>query len=232
MGAFDGAPLAGLLAGNDRHVEELEPDAFHGLEDEQDPDVVTVCCADARVQQERMWDVNRPGTLFTPSTLGNQVWALDGEDRIVDGGVTFATEHAGVEAVAVVGHTGCGAITAAYEVVEGGPTPGPRGVDRWVEQLVPVVESAIEAGVLAGADSRRETINRLVERNVDAQVDFLRAAPVTSVPVYGFVYDFQGAYGDEAGRCYLVNRDGTTDVGDLAAGLPAAHRGVARRLTD
>lgn len=232
MGAFEGAALAGLLAGNDDHVAGLAVDAFTGLESAQDPDVVTVCCADSRVPQERMWGIDRPGTLFTPSTIGNQVWDLDGDERIVDGGVAYAVAHAGVEAIVVVGHTGCGAVDAAFGVAEGAAPPGPRGVDLWVDQLVPVVRRARDAGIVDDGLDRQTAVNRLVEHNVDEQVAFLQKSPAIGdeLPVYGFVYDFQGAYGETPGRCYLVNLDGATEPEAIAEALPERHQGVARRL--
>lgn len=234
MGAFRGAVLEGLLTGNEDHVRSLSATAFSGLEHAQHPDVVAICCADSRVPQEQMWNVDRPGTLFTPSTIGNQVWDLDGDDRIVDGGVAYAVAHAGVEAVAVVGHTGCGAVAAAYDVVTGSTHPGPRGVDLWVDQLIPVVRSALENELVDRDLPRESIINRLVEHNVDKQVQFLCETDVVpeGMPIFGFVYDFQEAYGDEPGRCYLVNVDGRTDLDTVAQTVPNEHRGVLRRLTD
>uniref|UniRef100_UPI00366B2539 carbonic anhydrase n=1 Tax=Cryptosporangium minutisporangium TaxID=113569 RepID=UPI00366B2539 len=93
-------------------------------QDGQQPDVVAVCCSDSRVPQERMWGVDDPGTVFTPSNIGNQVWDEDEGERIVDGGVLYPIHHAGTDAVAVVGHTGCGAVTAAYGLATEGAKPG------------------------------------------------------------------------------------------------------------
>ena len=233
MGAFAEDPLAGMLEGNERHVHSLRRDAFHGLEDEQHPDVVTVCCADSRVPQERMWGIEDPGTLFTPSTIGNQAWDIRGDEHVVDGGIAYAVYHTDVETVAIVGHTGCGAIAAAYEAVQSGELPGPHGVDLWIEQLIPVVDSALKADIIAGVSDDRAIINRLVEWNVDAQVKFLlddNELP-SSTDIFGFVYDFQGAYGDVPGRCYLVNYDGVTDSDRIADNLPQKYSHLAKRLT-
>ncbi|ARS89252.1 carbonic anhydrase [Natrarchaeobaculum aegyptiacum] len=214
--------LENLLAGNERHVESLPEDYFADVQDGQHPDVVAICCSDSRVPQERMWGVDAPGTVFTPSNIGNQVWDDDEGDRIVDGGVLYPIHHADTEAVAVVGHTGCGAVTAAYQLATGGDQPGPRGVDKWVELLVPVVEEALESDLI-DADADDETvINQLVEYNVDAQARFLRESDDVpeDVAVYGFVYDFQGVYGNEHGRTYLVNVDGETRPDEIADLLP------------
>ncbi len=220
--------LLTLLAGNEAHVEGLTPDHFVAVREEQRPAAITVCCSDSRVSQEGMWSIDEPGTVFTPSNIGNQTWDDHGGDRIVDGSLLYPIHHAGTEAVAIVGHTGCGAVTAAYDVATGGKPPGPQGVRKWVELLVPVVEEALESGLIDREAATERVVDQLVEYNVDAQARFLRNSrdvPET-VSVYGFVYDFHGVYGEEAGRTYLVNLDGTTDPDRIAECLPGYDHAV------
>ncbi|MFU8868594.1 carbonic anhydrase [Natronococcus sp.] len=224
--------LAELLAGNANHVEELSDDYFEDVQTGQHPDVVSVCCSDSRVPQERMWSVDHPGAVFTPSNIGNQVWDDDDGERIVDGGMLYPIHHAGTEAAAVVGHTGCGAVTAAYQVATGGDRPGPRGVDKWVDLLVPVVEEGLESDLVDADGDEKRVINQLVEYNVDHQAQFLResADVPDDVAVYGFVYDFQGVYGDEHGRASLVNLDGETRPEVIADRIPGEYEGATRSL--
>ena len=228
----DHAVLHELLAGNERHVTDLPEGYFSPVQDGQRPDVVSVCCSDSRVPQERMWGVDHPGTVFTPSNIGNQVWDDDEGDRIVDGGLLYPIHHADTDVAAVVGHTGCGAVTAAYEVATGGDHPGPRGVDKWVDMLVPVVEAGLESDLVDDGDDEKVVINQLVEYNVDYQARFLRESDDVpdDVAVYGFVYDFQGVYGDEHGRTYLVNVDGETDPDAIADLLPEAYADATHSL--
>ncbi|SFC66129.1 carbonic anhydrase [Halobiforma haloterrestris] len=226
--------LRELLAGNATHVEGLADDYFADVQDGQRPDVVAVCCSDSRVPQERMWGVDEPGTVFTPSNIGNQVRDEDDGESIVDGGMLYPIHHAGTEVAAVVGHTGCGAVTAAYEVATGGDLPGPRGVDKWVEGLVPIVEDGLESDAIDTDADDGTVINRLVEYNVDRQVRFLRASDDVpdEVDVYGFVYDFQGVYGDAYGRAYLTNVNGETDPDALAGLVPDEYADAVERLLD
>ncbi|MFP8951399.1 carbonic anhydrase [Natrialbaceae archaeon A-arb3/5] len=221
-----------LLAGNERHVDELPDDYFSAVQAAQHPDVVSVCCSDSRVPQERMWGVDNPGSVFTPSNIGNQVWDDDEGEMIVDGGMLYPIHHAGTDVAAVVGHTGCGAVTAAYQVATGGEYPGPRGVDKWVEMLVPVVEDGLESDLVDESADEQSVINQLVEYNVDRQATFLRES--TAVPdevaVYGFVYDFQGVYGNEDGRAYLVNVNGETDPDAIAELLPEEYETATESL--
>ncbi|MFP4632520.1 MAG: carbonic anhydrase [Halobacteriales archaeon] len=208
-----------LLDGNDEHVRGLADSWFEHLRDGQRPRAVSMCCSDSRVSQELMWSVDEPGWLFTPSTIGNQVWdRVDGR-LVVDGSVLYPMEYAETEVVVVVGHTGCAALTAAFEAVEN-ETEHPVGVSKWVELLVPVVEDALDAGVVEG--SEEDVVHRLVEHNVDRQVEFLLESDDVSddVSVYGFVYDLHLAYGDVDGRAYLVNADGERDVDVLRDLVP------------
>ncbi|GAB3667285.1 carbonic anhydrase [Halopiger thermotolerans] len=224
--------LETLLAGNRRHVESLPEDYFEDVQTSQHPGVVAICCSDSRVPQEHMWGVDHPGAVFTPSNIGNQVWDEDDGERIVDGGILYPIHHTETAVAAVVGHTGCGAVTAAYRVATGGEMPGPQGVDKWVGMLVPVVEEAIESGAVDPDGDEETVVNQLVEYNVNRQVAFLRnAADVPDdIAVYGFVYDFQRVYGDADGRAYLINVDGETDPAAIRERVPDGYETAAASL--
>ena len=224
--------LLELLAGNAEHVTSLPEGYFETVREEQHPDVVTICCSDSRVPQERMWHTERPGSVFTPSNIGNQAWDDHDGERIVDGSLLYPIHYAGTRAVAVVGHTGCGAVTAAYRVATGAEPPGPLGVTKWVELLVPVIEEGLESGLVDPNADEETVINQLVEYNVDFQAQFLRRSDDVPdhVAVYGFVYDFHGVYGTDVGRAYLVNRDGVTDPAAIAEELPAEYEPAIESL--
>jgi carbonic anhydrase len=213
---MDEKPLATLLDRNDRHVGGLARDHFDGVQEGQSPPVVSVCCADSRVSQERMWSVREPGWLFTPANIGNL--AMDpARPQQVDGSLLYPVEHAGTSTIAIVGHTGCGALTAAYDVVMGGPPPEAAGVAARIEPLIPIVERGLEA--MENPDRNRSAvIDELVEYNVQAQVQFLTesAEIPDAVRTFGFVYDLHGTYGGPRGRTYLVSADGVTAPAELS----------------
>src|SRR6056297_236815 len=231
------ATLADLLGRNDRHVESLPADYFDDVQDGQSPAVVSVCCSDSRVSQEGMWDVEEPGWLFTPSTIGNQVWdRVDGE-LVLDGSFCYPMAFTDTEVAVVVGHTGCGAVTAALEAVradQGGDEDAdatPAGVAKWVDLLAPVVEDGL-ADDRVDPDADATLVDQLVEYNVDRQVAFLQDSDDVpeSVDVYGFVYDFQRVYGDAPGRAYLVNAEGETDEAALASQVEDRFEDHVKRL--
>jgi carbonic anhydrase len=217
------ATLRALLERNARHTDGLPADQFDDVQEGQSPALVSVCCSDSRVSQEGMFDATEPGWLFTPSTIGNTVWDRHGDDRVVDGSVLYPTVATDTEVVAVVGHTGCGALTAALDVVRGDAAleEFPPGIALRLAELLPVVEDGL-ADDRVDPDAAAGLVDQLVEFNVERQVAFLAESP--DVPdgtaVYGFVYDFQGVYGDVRGRTYLVAGGDDGDPEAVAAALP------------
>lgn len=211
--------LERLLEGNERHVRGISADYFDGLRGAQYPDVVSVSCSDSRVPGRGAWGVSAAGELFTSVNVGNQAWTEVDDELVANDAVGYAVESLGVDDVVVLGHTGCGAVTAAYDAVRGEEAELLPGVQRAISRFVPVVEDAREEGVYDDETAAGEAVNRLVEYLVREQVAFLVESDAVpeDVTVSGFVYDFQRAYGDDDGAAYLVAADGETD-GDALRG--------------
>ncbi|GAA0716425.1 carbonic anhydrase [Halorubrum trapanicum] len=142
--------LADLLDRNDDHVAALAPGAFDRHRDDQRPGVVSVCCSDSRVSQEGMFAVDEPGFLFTSGAIGNSVSALVDGERVLDGSVAYPLRHTHTEVLAVVGHTGCGAVGAALAAARTGEFPAEPGVRADVEALLPIVESGLADPAVVG----------------------------------------------------------------------------------
>lgn len=231
---FEG-DLEGLLQRNREWTDALPAEAFEGLRDSQSPGVVSVCCSDSRVSQDGMFRTSlEAGSLFKPSNIGNKViTAVDGE-RVVDGSFLYGLEALDAASGVVVGHTGCGAITAAYAIATGETVDGAPGVLQEVEVLVECVEEAFENDAIDTDVEKGAVINQLVEYNVDAQIDFLRESEEVSSDrdLYGFVYDFQKAYGEVDGRTVLVNANGETDTDALREHVPEGYEEFVGSLLD
>ena len=218
-----------LLAGNDAHADEFRS-KFDGLQDAQYPDAVTVCCSDSRVLQDRMWNNDAPGRIFTCGNIGNRVVQESDGEQVVSGDVLYPVEHTGTETVVVVGHTGCGAVTATYaDLTEG--IDEPPGIRRCLDLLTPHVEPGIER--LPDGLSDAEAVNHLVEFNVDRQVAFLRDSDEVpdAATVYGVVYDFQDVYSDRRGEVQVINVDGERDPETLRVEHPAFADRIRRLWT-
>jgi carbonic anhydrase len=179
-----------------------------------------------------MWSVEEPGWLFSVGNIGNQVQERYGGEDVVGGDFLYPIAFADTRVAVVVGHTGCGAVTAALDRVRSGdPEALPPGIEKRVEALVPIVEAGLDDDRV-DPDREVSLVNQLVEYNVDRQVEFLRAADSIpdDVTVAGFVYDFQGVYGDALGRTYLVARDGKRRPEELRVTVPGRLEGHVRRL--
>lgn len=125
--ASDHAPTASadtalgrLTAGNKRFVADALSHPSQSAERRtetaqgQHPFAVILTCADSRLSPEIIFDQGI-GDLFVVRNAGNLL------DDIVLGSIEYAVEHLHVSLVVVLGHTKCGAVSAA---VAGGEAPG------------------------------------------------------------------------------------------------------------
>lgn len=215
------------LRRNADHAREFR-DRFDDVQDAQHPDLVSVCCSDSRVLHDHLWGNDRPGSVFTASNIGNRVTQRTRDGDVVSGDVLYPVEHTGTDTVAVVGHTGCGAVTATYDALTG-DAEEPPGIAHCIRLLEPHIEDGVDA--LPADVDRTTAVNHLVEYNVDRQVDVLLDSDEVpdGVQVVGAVYDFQDVYSGSRGELHVVNVDGDTDVGALRDDHPEIADRVERR---
>lgn len=215
-----------LLEGNAEHARRYR-DRFDAVQDGQRPVAVTVACADSRVLADHLWDNDEPGRLFTCTNIGNRV-AVRPDDPVVSGDVLYPLVHLGTEVVLVVGHTGCGAVTAAHDALTA-DADEPDGIAHSLALLT--ADLAPDVDRLPPTASREEAVNRLVERNVDRQVERLVASDAVpdAVTCVGVVYDFQDVYPGERGSVHVVTVDGETDPDALRERHPDVASRVHRR---
>ena len=100
-----------LVAGNHRFATGKP--APHNLQAQresltktQHPRVAVLSCSDSRVPPELIFDEGL-GDLFVVRSAGED------DDAIVIGSLEYAVEHLGSAVIVVMGHQGCGAVTAA-----------------------------------------------------------------------------------------------------------------------
>lgn len=203
-----------LLERNLEHSENFQ-NKFDDVQNSQSPHTVTICCSDSRVLQDHMWGNDEPGDIFTVANIGNRTYQRTEEGEAASGDVLYPVQHTDTGNIVVVGHTGCGAVTATYDAVKEGLEGEPEGIDYCVELLKSEIEEGVEK--LPDDLDRSESINRLVEYNVDRQVEMLRASEdiPDETDVYGVVYDFQDVYSGERGEIHLINVDGENSVEEL-----------------
>jgi len=161
------AALAELKAGNARHVAKTYQRPHqtaarqHALESGQTPHCTILTCADSRVPPEIIFDKGL-GDIFDVRVAGN----VAGDDEIAS--IEYAAEHLHTPLVVVMGHSHCGAVSAA---VEGGTLPG----------KLPTLMAAIRPAVDQSASEPGDRIANAVRDNVVHVVEQLRASkPVLS----------------------------------------------------
>ena len=147
-----------LRAGNERWVADLmeaprrDQDRMVEVAAGQAPFATVLTCADSRVSPELAFDQG-VGDLFVVRTAGHVL------DPGVTGTIHYAADVLLTPVVVVLGHSACGAVSAAYERAD--VPAGVRPVlDRIGERALgaPNVDAAIEAHVEATAAALRETM--------------------------------------------------------------------------
>lgn len=145
----------------------------------QNPFAIVLSCADSRVPVEVLFDQGI-GDLFVIRNAGNIL------DDVVLGSMEYAVEHLGTPLVVVLGHTFCGAVTAA---VQGGEVPGHIG------SIVEIIQPAVDEAKKANGD----TVMNAILANVRLVVTALKnnepilaeAVKHNHVQVVGCIYDLE-----------------------------------------
>jgi carbonic anhydrase len=188
--------LSLLMEGNRRHQSgRVELHDYSPVGDDhasrQMPFAAIISCADSRVSPTLVFDVDR-GNLFSSKVAGNTI----------DGGTLGSTEFAvkvlGVKLVMVLGHSNCGAVTAAIEVANGEssyPADEYGAIGEVVDRIVPSIRDLPPA---------ERTLPASVELNAAAQAaDLAERDPIVKPAV-------------EAGQIVVV-----AAVYDIASGAVA-----------
>jgi len=153
------AALAKLKEGNARFssskVSQGKPTAAKRAEtaQAQHPFAIVLGCADSRTAPEIVFDQNI-GDLFVVRTAGNLV------DEHALGSFEYAVDHLGARLIVVLGHTRCGAVTAA---LASDTAPG------HVQSLVRDIQPAVKAAKGKPGDALSATVTENA-RQVAAQI--------------------------------------------------------------
>jgi len=170
-----------FATGKVRHPHE-EKNWRLGLESGQHPFAVILGCADSRACPELLFDQGF-GDLFVIRVAGNIV------DVDVTASIEYAVDHLGTMLVVVLGHSGCGAVTATLDQLADS-TREPEEIVSLLYRIEPALEG------LPKNLSREKLISLAVERNVQfavrrlAQVpDLRRNMRSRKLQIVGAVYD-------------------------------------------
>src|ERR1700687_3866564 len=141
----------------DRMVS-TDADFFRRLESQQAPEYLWIGCSDSRVPANEIVGLD-PGELFVHRNVANLAPPQDANYLSV---LQFAVDVLKVKHIIVVGHYGCGGVSAAVDGKRRGL------VDHW---LHPIREICREhSGALDALAGEHQRLNRLAELNVVRQV--------------------------------------------------------------
>lgn len=178
--------LAILRAGNERFVAGTPNPEPHGprvakLAYGQSPFAVVLGCSDSRVPVETVFD-QAPGDLFVVRVAGNFL----NDDNL--GTIEFGIEILKARLVVVLGHSKCGAVTAALAYERDG-TAQSGHIQCIVDATVPAVRSArdLPGDWLNNAIAQNVALNAaaMTERSKIIEV----AVEAGNVQVIGGIYD-------------------------------------------
>ena len=161
--------LSRLKAGNERFVAgklrhpHLGNDWRKRLAGGQKPFATILGCSDSRVPPELLFDQGF-GDLFVVRVAGNVI------DTDVAGSVEYGVDHLGTKLVVVMGHEGCGAVTAALQ-----PDEKLANEPNEIQALVGRIKPGLSAPRSEQPFEKRLTT--AVEENVRTSVQQLRKVP-------------------------------------------------------
>ena len=175
--------LEKLLSGNENYLSgNITPNVDASLRTDlatngQHPYAIVITCSDSRVPAELIFDSSL-GDIFVIRTAGNVVSDFE------IGSVEYGAEHLGSPLILVLGHTNCGAVTAA---TEGGEAEGK--IQSIVDEIEPSVQKAKEADA-------EDVLTKAIEFNVMNSVNKILSSDIIKelreegkVEVLGGVYD-------------------------------------------
>lgn len=143
----------------DRRIQLLES---------QNPFAIILSCSDSRVPSEIIFDQGL-GDLFVIRVAGNIVAPS------IIGSVEFAVATFGTPLVVVMGHSQCGAVSAALDVVQAGKNFTSENIRDIVERISPSIRPLVEScNAKPAKATREELMSCCVRANILASVNQLQ----------------------------------------------------------
>ena len=184
--------IQSLEQGNQLFIERMKKyraDFFEQCSQGQKPEYFVIACSDSRTDPESVTS-SLPGTIFAHRNIANIV---DEEDNSFRAGLYYALVALNVDAIIILGHTGCGGVKAAHEKVS------QPEILPWVS----LIENSLSSYPI---DERTPSLEELERHNIRVQVKNVLHHPVyiqegNSIPVIG------GLFHTESGELEWIHMD-------------------------
>lgn len=188
-------------------VKETDPEFFHELSKQQNPEYLWIGCSDSRVAANQIVDM-LPGQIFVHRNIANVVVHTDLNCLSV---IQYAVDVLQVKHIIVCGHYGCGGIMAAMDNREHGL------IDNWLRHIKDVYRYHQDRIDVLQDD--QEKINLLCELNVVEQVANICHTTIVqnawksgqALTVHGWIYSIENGILKDLDVC-VTNPDDISQV--------------------
>ena len=188
----------------------------------QHPLAVVLSCIDSRTPAELILDLGL-GDIFSVRIAGNVI------SQNVLGSLEYGCAVAGAKVILVMGHTQCGAVTAAVDLLCSGQNPEQTTGCQHLESIVDQIQQSLDGPTAeranqATGDDRAVVVDEVARRNVLRTVREIVAQSRTisklvregRVAVVGALYDLRSA------KIELLQADAIPGQSAVSASSPAA----------
>jgi len=147
----------------------------------QEPFAVVLGCSDSRVPVETIFD-QEPGNVFVVRLAGNVI------DAYTLGSIEYAVAILKASLLLVLGHSSCGAVTAAVDYVKNGARQ-PGHIQGLVGAIVPAARRTRDGAGDWLARAIAENVRLNMERAIDESSIVAQAVAAGALGIAGAVYD-------------------------------------------
>ncbi len=179
---------------NVRYKGKFHSVISHSTLEQQTPHATVVLCSDSRVDTDVVSDTPA-GEMFVVRNIGNQV-------STAFGSVEFGVYSLQTQILLIVGHSGCGAVTAAM----GNYSSAPLHVQTELATIDIDPEQNLNSNLVRNVNNQvRTAVNSFQDRVQSGQL-----------VVIGMIYDLHNAFNYGNGQLLVVNVNNQTDPSTLA----------------
>ena len=198
-----------LMEGNNRFVAGKTRlrdliNLRRNLVESQHPKAVVLACSDSRVSPEIIFDQSL-GALFVVRSAGNVL------DRVTLGSIEYSVEHLATSVLIVLGHTRCGAVTAACL--------NQRTTSKSLQAVVDKIRPAVRRVMVV---PRREgLLDAAIKENIHRSAMKVLSASqsLSQLAEHGILTVIEAEYILETGSVVVLSQ--STEVGDKLPKLVA-----------
>ena len=195
-----------VMAENSAYIKAKGAKFFKDLSSGQHPRATVVTCSDSRVHTNLL-DSTPEGDIFMVRDIGNQI-------STAKGSVQYGINHLASSLLLIIGHSKCGAITAA---------------SGDYSKLEPAIQKELDTIKIGKGVENIEGVKTNVNNQVAAAMtEFGDKVKSGQLLVLGAVYDFSDDMKQGAGKLNVINMNGETDVGKIAGGLSGKSASVGK----